>query len=106
MSPLAVARPLLTASYMPSSGPLIHRMPAEAAMRLRRITDEPNGIRRANQGRIHRDVSLVVEPGAIEGDPAHVPDGVREAGGDDVVGRRIMLQHQPHRPDVVAGEPP
>ena len=28
------------------------------------------------------------------------------SGGDDVVLRPVLLQHQPHRPDVVAGEAP
>ncbi len=37
----------------------------------------------------------------------HQPlDRVRLAGGDDVVVRLVLLEHQPHGPDVVAGEAP
>ena len=35
-----------------------------------------------------------------------VADRVAAAGADDVVGRLVLLQHLPHRGDVVAGEPP
>ena len=33
-------------------------------------------------------------------------DAVRLAGGDDVVVGLLLLEHQPHRLDVVAGEAP
>ena len=41
-----------------------------------------------------------------EGDLAGAADGVRLAGRDHVVVRLVLLQHQPHRAHVVAGEAP
>ena len=49
---------------------------------------------------------LPVEAGVREGDLHEVADRVANAGGDDVVLGAILLQHQPHRADVVAGEAP
>lgn len=41
-----------------------------------------------------------------EGDFEELPDGVGFAGGDDVVGGGVLLEHEPHGADVVAGEAP
>ena len=55
---------------------------------------------------IDPDVLLPVEAGVREGDLHQVADRAADAGGDDVVLRAILLQHQPHetaKPQVAAG---
>ena len=51
--------------------------------------------------RIHADVALPVEADEAEGDLAQLADGVHLAGGDDVVVRLRLLEHPPHRLDVL-----
>src|SRR5271168_3471944 len=47
-----------------------------------------------------------VQTDVREGDPAHLADGGRSSGGDhEVVGLRL-LQHEPHRFNIVAGKSP
>jgi hypothetical protein len=51
-------------------------------------------------------VLLPVDPHAVERD-LHAPlHGVRDAGGNDEVVRGVVLEHQPHRLDVVLGIAP
>ena len=45
-------------------------------------------------------------PGLVEGDLDARPNRIRYACGDDEVLRGVVLQHQPHRTDVVAGVAP
>ena len=45
-------------------------------------------------------------PGPLERQLAELADGMRLAGGDHEVLRRVGLQHQPHRLDEVPGEAP
>ena len=45
-------------------------------------------------------------PDLGEGPLDELLDGVRLARGDDVVVGLVLLQHQPHRPHVVAGVAP
>jgi hypothetical protein len=40
----------------------------------------------------------------VEGDFNKVPDAVRNASRDDIVLRLVLLKHEPHRLDLVAGE--
>src|SRR5581483_5184413 len=47
-----------------------------------------------------------VESDVAEGRLDEVADTVRDAARDDVVVRLLLLQHQPHRADVVAGVAP
>ena len=49
---------------------------------------------------------LPVQPDVLERDLHQVADRVRLAAGDDVVVRLVLLEHEPHGPDVVAGEAP
>ena len=51
-------------------------------------------------------VLLPVEPDVAEGELDELAHGVRLAGGDDVVVGLVLLEHQPHGLDVVAGEAP
>ena len=52
------------------------------------------------------DVLLPVEPDVAEGELAELPHRVGLAGGDHVVVGLVLLEHQPHGLDVVAGEAP
>ena len=52
------------------------------------------------------DVVLPVEADVLEGDLAELPHRVGLSGRDDVVAGLVLLEHQPHRLDVVAGEAP
>ena len=52
------------------------------------------------------DVVLPVEADVAEGDLAELAHRVRLAGGDHVVVGLVLLEHQPHGLDVVAGEAP
>ena len=49
---------------------------------------------------------LPIEPGVTERDLDQLPHAVGHAGADDVVRRARLLQHPPHRVDVVAGKAP
>ena len=49
---------------------------------------------------------LVVEPDVFEGDLAHVAHGCRHTRCNHVVVRLVLLEHEPHRFDVVACESP
>ena len=61
---------------------------------------------RAVELRVDDDVSLVVEPQAVERHLAKLAHRVRYPCRDDEVRWFVLLEHQPHRPDVVAGEAP
>ena len=62
---------------------------------------------RAQEARVDRRRSCSpVEADVAERDLARVADRVRLAGRDHVVVGLVLLQHQPHRADVVAGEAP
>ena len=63
-------------------------------------------LRGAQERGIGDDVPLPVQAGMSERELGELAHRVRLAGGDDVVGRLVLLQHQPHRLDVVAREPP
>ena len=58
------------------------------------------------ESRVERDIPLVIKAHAGERDPAELRDGVGDAGGDHVVRRLRLLEHQPHCPHVVTGETP
>src|SRR6185295_13460966 len=56
--------------------------------------------------RIDLDVALPVEVELAERDLDELAHRVRLAGGDDVVVGAVLLQHGPHRLDVVTREAP
>ncbi len=58
------------------------------------------------QRRVHPHVLLPVETGAAEGHLHQVAHRVRHARRDHVVVGALLLEHEPHRADVVAGEAP
>src|SRR5262252_1724387 len=82
------------------------RLPAEHAHRLARIAVQVIHLGRTEIPRIDLDVLLPVELERAERDVQHLAHAVRLAGGDDVIVGLVVLQHHPHRLDVVAREAP
>src|SRR5688572_13070338 len=78
------------------------RLPTEFLLCLGGITDEHVHLGRAKELLILNDVLLPIETHVSEGDLTQFTHGVHLAGGDDIVVRRLLLQHHPHRFDVVA----
>ena len=74
--------------------------------RLRRVADEVVDLGRTHELLVLDDMPLGVEPDAVERDLHELAHGVLFAGGDHEVRRLVLLQHQPHRLDVVACEAP
>ena len=82
-------------------------LPAELGAGLRRVADEQIDLGRAEELVVDDDVVLVVRARRCANATSHeLAHRVRLAGGDDVVVGLVLLQHQPHRPHVVAGEAP
>src|ERR1700688_3300982 len=82
------------------------RLPAKDASRLRRVADEMIDFRRAVKMRIDHDMVLPAEADDVKRQLTEVAYFVRTPGRDHEVVRRLLLQHQPHRAHVVAGETP
>jgi hypothetical protein len=98
---------------------LARRTRARSASTISRITssrlavgDQPSlarallDLRRPIEFRVDLQVIVHLQPGVAEGDLAHLAYGHGAAGGDDVVVGLVLLQHQPHGADVVAGVAP
>ena len=81
-------------------------VPAELAPRLRRVADQQIDLGGPQQRRVQLDVLLGIDADVVERQVHELAHGVGLAGGDDVVVGRVLLQHQPHRADVVARESP
>ena len=73
---------------------------------LRRVADQVLDLGRAQEARVDAHVLLGVEPDVREGDVDELAHRVRLAGGDHVVVGLVLLEHQPHRLDVVLGVAP
>ena len=84
------------------------RLPAEALARPRRVADEVVELGRAAPQRAGRCAtwSRQSSPTCANARSTSSSHRVALAGRDDVVGRLVLLQHQPHRADVVAGVAP
>src|SRR5712692_3548217 len=82
-------------------GEIDGRFPSELAARFGAVADEMLDLSRTNQPRIEPDVLPPVEADMAEGDLDELANRMRDAGGDDEIVRLSLLQHQPHRPDVV-----
>ncbi len=86
--------------------------PASAAVQPRRsrglgrVAAQLVDLGRSQVALIDAHVALPIEADQAEGDLAQLADGVRLAGGDDVVVGFVLLEHQPHRLDVFLGVPP
>ena len=70
------------------------------------IANEVIDLRGPKQLGILLDARFPVEPRVLARDLHQLADGMAHAGGDDVVVRLVLLEHQPHRAHVVAGESP
>ena len=104
--PLArAARSASTIMRISSSKPISGFQPSRS-LRLGRIADQQVDFGGPEELLVDDDVVLPVQAHLVEGDLAQLPHRVGLAGGDDVVVRLVLLQHQPHGPDVVAGEAP
>ena len=82
------------------------RLPAEGLAGLRRIAQEDVHLRGAEIARIDLHVLLVVEVELREDLLGEFADRMGLSGGDDVIVGPVLLEHQPHRLDVVPGEAP
>src|SRR6266496_2640363 len=82
------------------------RLPAEHAQRLARIAVEVIDLGRPEVPRVDLDVLLPVEIQRAERDVQALADAVGFSGRDDVVVGLVMLEHHPHRLDIVAREAP
>src|SRR5881628_1779370 len=80
--------------------------PAERSLRLRCIGNQEVDLCRAKEPLVLHDELPIVEIDATEGNVTKLSHGPRAAGADDVIVRRGLLQHEPHRTDIVAGETP
>ena len=74
--------------------------------RLGGVADEVIDLGGAQELRIELHVLAGIETGVGERHVHQLADRMALAGRDDVVVRLVLLQHQPHRAHVVAGEAP
>src|ERR1035437_700528 len=82
------------------------RLPAKHALRLRRIRDEQLDLGGTHELLVRLHELAPVEIGIRERFLAELLHGPFLTGADDVVVGLVLLQHAPHRVDVVAGEAP
>src|SRR5439155_22556502 len=75
-------------------------------MCLRRLGQEQVHLGRAVKLRIDYDVLFPIELNMIEGDAHEILDAMSLADADHIIVGVILLQHEPHGPDVIAGKPP
>ena len=80
--------------------------PAELLVGLGGVAEQHVDFGRAHEARIDLHFLFVVQADMVEGELAEVADAVRPAGGDHVVVAGLLLQHQVHGADVVAGVTP
>ena len=88
------------------TGEIDLRPPPESRSGLRRIADEVVHFRRPKELGIETNVPLPIQLDVIERDLDQLAHRVTFAGRDDVVVGLSLLQHQPHRANVVAGKTP
>src|SRR5437764_11138602 len=77
------------------------RLPAELLLRLRVVADQVIDLGRPVEGRVGAHVVVGVQPDLVERDIDEVAHAVRLTGRDHVVLRLALLEHEPHRLDVV-----
>ena len=81
-------------------------LPAEGFACLGRVSQEHVDFRRSRVLRVELDEVAIVELDAREGQLEKLAHGMRLAGRHHVVVGLLLLEHQPHGADVVAGESP
>ena len=82
------------------------RPPPELLRRFRRIGDEKVDFGRPEELRILLHIVAIVEANVTERGFAEIAHRARVPRADDVVVGVVLLEHSPHRVDVVAGIPP
>src|SRR5579859_2544366 len=82
------------------------RLPAQHRLGLGAVTQQHVDLGRAQIGLRGAHELFPAQPDMLEGYPAHVAHRGRAAGGDDIVVRSVLLQHQPHGADIVLGVAP
>ena len=90
--------------HLDEGGEADARRPAEHAAGLRRVADQVVDLGGTEERGVFADVAPPVEPRGGEGDLHHLLDAVRFAARDDEIVAARLLQHAPHRVDVVARE--
>src|SRR5690606_8699081 len=80
--------------------------PAELLSGLAGVANQQVDLRRPEVPGVHLHVALPVEPDVLERDLHQLADRVRLARGHHVIVGRGLLEHQPHRLDVVARKAP
>src|SRR6185295_831448 len=80
--------------------------PAELAAGLGGVAEQRVDLGGPDQGGVDDDVLLPVQADVAEGDLEVFADGMVLAGGDDEVVGGLLLEHEPHGADVVAGVAP
>src|SRR5688572_6552977 len=81
-------------------------LPTEELARLRHVAAEVVDLRRTEVARIDLDVAVPVEIEVAERVVEEVAHGVRLTGRDHEVVGALLLEHEPHRLDVITGEAP
>src|SRR6266542_4835556 len=82
------------------------RHPAQLVPRLGGVAQQEVDFRGPPQCRVDHDVLAPVEPRVREGQLHQLLHGVRLPRGHHVVVGLVLLQHEPHRLHVIAGEAP
>ena len=82
------------------------RLPVEGFARPGCIAQQDVHLRRTKVAGVDRHVPLVVEAQFRKNLLGELAHRVGLSGGDDVVVGPLLLEHQPHRLDVIAGESP
>ena len=80
--------------------------PAETYPGLAGIAAEVGDLGRTEVGLIDLDIVLPLEPDESEGEFNQLPDAPLHTGGDHIVVRLLLLEHQPHGLDIVFGVTP
>ena len=80
--------------------------PAEFLLGFARVADEEIDFGGAVVAGVGFDIFAPVEPGVAEGGFEEFADAVGFAGGDDVIVRFVLLEHEPHGFDVFFGVAP
>src|SRR5256712_7850945 len=82
------------------------RPPAQPGPRLRGVAPQVGNFRGTEVRLVDLDVVLPVEADQPEGERDELQDRPLDPGGDDVIIGPVLLQHHPHRFDVVFGVAP
>src|SRR5437764_7059878 len=82
------------------------RLPAEDLTRLRCIAAQYIDFGRPEIAPVDLDMAPPVKAGRRKSELDEIPHTVRLPSGDDVVIGVLLLQHQPHRLDIISGKAP